>query len=69
MRDAQTMCPALPFFRLGAPQQPRETSFYVFNRIDENGCRWISYQEASEQEFFAADDELLELIALGKAAK
>jgi hypothetical protein len=65
MRDTRTMCPALPFFRLGAPQRPRETSFYVFNRVEDHRFRWISYQEASEQEFFAPDDELLGLIALG----
>ena len=69
MRDTRTMCPALPFFRLGAPQQPRETSFYVFNRVEDHSLRWISYQEANEQEFLAPDDELLELIALGKSPK
>ncbi len=59
------MCRALPFFRLGAPQQPQETSFYVFNRVENGEFRWISYQEAREQEFVAPDDELRGLIALG----
>jgi hypothetical protein len=63
---ARTMCRAVPFFRLGAPQRPQETSFYVFNRVETEGCRWISYQEAREQEFIAPDDELLALIALGR---
>lgn len=67
MNGARTMCHALPFFRLGAPQQPQERSCYVFNRIENGGCRWISYQEAREQEFVAPDDELLALIALGKS--
>ncbi len=66
MRGARAMCPALPFFRLGAPQQPQETSFYVFNRVEKSGFRWISYQEAREQDFIAPDDELLRIIALGK---
>ena len=66
MRDSNAMCQALPFFRLGVPQQPQETSFYVFNRVDNGGFRWISYQEAREQEFVDADDELLGIIALGK---
>ena len=69
MKDSRVMCRALPFLRLGAPQQPRETSFYVFNRIEEGGCRWISYQEAHEQEFVAPDEELLTLIALGKESR
>jgi hypothetical protein len=69
MNGARTMCRALPFFRLGAPQRPQETSFYVFNRVENEGCRWISYQEAREQEFVAPDDELLGLIALGKATE
>ena len=65
MTGARTMCRALPFFRLGAPKEPRETSFYVFNRVENGGFRWISYQEAREQEFVAPDEELRELIALG----
>src|SRR5262249_48383275 len=35
MNGARTMCRALPFLRLGIPQQPQETSFYVFNRVEE----------------------------------
>lgn len=66
MRDARVMCRALPFFRLGAPQEPQETSFYVFNRIENGGFRWISYQEAREQEFVAPDEELHALIGLPK---
>jgi len=68
MSGARTMCHALPFFRLGAPQQPQETSFYVFNRIENGGFRWICYQEAREQEFVAPDEELLGLIALRTGA-
>lgn len=64
--DTRTMCRAMPFFRLGVPQQPQESAFYVFNRVEKNGFRWISYQEAREQEFVAPDDELLGIIALGK---
>ena len=59
------MCRALPFFRLGLPQEPQETSFYVFNRVEDAGFRWISYQEAREQEFVAPDDELQKIISLG----
>lgn len=62
---SRTMCRALPFFRLGAPQQPQETSFYVFNRVENGGFRWISYQEAREQEFVAPDEELQGLIEIG----
>jgi hypothetical protein len=43
MNGARTMCRAVPFFRLGAPQQPQETSFYVFNRVENGSFRWISY--------------------------
>ena len=43
MTDARTMCRALPFFRLGVPQRPQETSFYVFNRVENGGFRWVSY--------------------------
>jgi hypothetical protein len=68
MSGTRTMCRAMPFFRLGAPQQPQETSFYVFNRVEKDGFRWISYQEAREQEFIAPDDELLGIIALKRSA-
>lgn len=66
MKGSRITCRALPFFRLGAPQEPQETSFYVFNRVENGGFRWISYQEAREQEFIASDDELLSLIDLPK---
>lgn len=69
MKDARTMCRVLPFLRLGAPQQPEETSCYVFNRVEDGGLRWISYQEAREQEFVAPDQELLDLISLGREAR
>ena len=65
MSGARTMCHALPFFRLGAPQQPQETSVYVFNRVVGGKFRWISYQEAREQEVFAPDDELSGIIGIG----
>jgi len=66
MNGARTMCHAVPFFRLGVPQRPQETSFYVFNRLEKKGIRWISYQEALEQQVIAPDDELLGIIALGQ---
>jgi hypothetical protein len=69
MSGARTMCPAIPFFRLGAPQRPQESSFYVFNRVEKGSFRWISYQETLEQEFVAPDDELLSIVALGRVAK
>jgi hypothetical protein len=69
VNGARTMCGAVPFFRLGAPQRPQETSFYVFNRVENGGLRWISYQETHEQEIVAPDDELQSIIALGKGAK
>ena len=58
LAGARTMCRTLPFLRLGIPQQPQETSVYVYNRVESGGCRWISYQEAREQEYIAPDDEL-----------
>ncbi|KDM67350.1 restriction endonuclease subunit S [Acidiphilium sp. JA12-A1] len=67
--NGRTMCRALPLFRLGAPQQPQESSFYVFNRVENGGFRWICYQEAREQEFVAPDEELRGIIALGKGAE
>jgi hypothetical protein len=68
MEDARTTCRALPFFRLGVSQEPQETSFYVFNRVEKSGLRWISYQEAREQEIIAPDDELAGLISLGRGS-
>jgi hypothetical protein len=69
MAGARTMCGAIPFFRLGAPQRPQETSCYVFNRIENGVLRWISYQETRDQEVIGPDDELQSIIALGKSAK
>jgi hypothetical protein len=64
MDGARTMCHALPFFRLGAPQAPLETSFYVFNRVENGNLRWVCYQEAREQEIIASDEELSDIISL-----
>ncbi len=64
MQESRSMCPALPFFRLGAPQEPQETSFYVFNRVEGDGFRWISYQETRQQDFVAPDEELLNIISV-----
>lgn len=64
MKSTGSICSAIPFFRLGVPREPQETSFYVFNRVENGGFRWISYQEARQQEFVAGDDELRDLINL-----
>ena len=64
MSGARTMCRALPFFRRGAAQRPRDTSFYVFNRVENGSIRWVSYQETQGQELFAGDDELFGIINL-----
>ena len=69
MDGSRTMCRALPFLRLGPPQKPQDTSFYVFNRIENGSVRWVSYQEAGEQEVIATDEELLELIGRGREAE
>ena len=60
--EYHNVCRMMPFMRLGRPQEPQETSFYVYNRVEERGFRWISYQEAREQEIVARDEELAALI-------
>lgn len=59
---SKTMCQSLPFFRMGTPQEPQETSCYVLNRAEDDGFRWISYQEARQQDFVAQDSDLDEII-------
>ena len=66
MKGAGVMCQASPFFRLGPPQEPQENCFYVYNRVESDGFRWVAYQEASQQEFVAYDAKLKDLIALLK---
>jgi hypothetical protein len=56
------MCRAVPFFRLGNPHKPGEISFYVFNRVENDTTRWVSYQEAQEQELFDRDEAVLDII-------
>jgi hypothetical protein len=58
---------ALPFLRLGFPQRTSESSLYVFNRVEKSGFRWVTYQEAHEQEIFEPDQELASLLALKSA--
>jgi hypothetical protein len=38
----------------------------VFNRVEVGQFRWLSYQEAQEQEIFAPEEELQALISMGK---
>ncbi len=68
MTGSTSMCRALPFFRMGAPQRPQETSIYVFNRLEKGGMRWISFQEAREQEVIEVDDELMGIISLRRGS-
>jgi len=51
---------------VGAPQKHRETSLYVFNRVQNGGIRRVSYQKTQEQEFLAADNEFFAIINLGR---
>ncbi len=66
MSESRAMCQALPFLRMGASQEPQENSIYAFNRSERGIIRWVSYQEAREQEIFAADEELSKIIELRK---
>ena len=50
------------------PKVREPPGFYVFNRVEKGGLRWISYQEAREQEIFAPDEELAGLISLGRGS-
>ncbi len=52
----------VPFFRLGAPKDPAESTVYVYNRVETGGLRWVSYQEARDQDILLADDGLDGLI-------
>ena len=64
MKNSPVMCRSLPFFRLGVPQDPEDSSFYVFNRVENGEFRWISYHKAREQEYFSPEEELGSLIDL-----
>ncbi len=63
---SRRMCPAIPFMRIGAPQRPHENTCYVYNRSEPGGVRWVSYQEAGEQEFTAPDDEMQAILDIGR---
>jgi hypothetical protein len=66
MSDSRAMCQALPFLRMGASQEPQENSIYAFNRLEKGKIRWVSYQEAREQEIFVSDEELSKILELRK---
>lgn len=57
LNDSRRTCPVLPFFQFGAPTHPEETCVYVFNRIEQNRIRWISYQEARKPEYRTRDHQ------------
>jgi hypothetical protein len=62
LEGARAMCTAVPFFRLGAPQDPEEKTVYVYNRVEGKSFRWVSYQEARDQEIIVPDEELGALV-------
>ena len=51
------------FFCLGNPHKSGETSFYVFNRVENDTIRWVFYQEAQEQELFDRHEAVLDIIS------
>jgi hypothetical protein len=62
LEGTRAMCTAVPFFRLGAPQDPEEKTVYVYNRVEGKSFRWVSYQEARDQEIIVPDEELGALV-------
>jgi hypothetical protein len=60
--------PSTAIFPSRCSADPQETSFYVFNRVENGGIRWVSYQGTQEQEFDDPDDELFDIINLGPSS-
>lgn len=63
-KGSRIMCHTVPFLRMGHPQDVTEPTVYVFNRVVDGGYRWVSYQEAREQEATLADSEIAHLLSL-----
>ena len=64
-RDVPGVCAA----NVEPPLVQKSCVAQLVDRVENGGFRWISYQEAREQEFIAPDDELLGIIGLGRNVK
>jgi hypothetical protein len=63
MQDIGVLVPCFPTVRLSTAAIPSEKCAYIFNRYENGQFRWISYQEAQQQEIFDDDATLRALIA------
>jgi hypothetical protein len=63
MQDIGVLVPCFPTVRLSTAAIPSEKCAYIFNRYENGQFRWISYQEAQQQEIFDDDASLRALIA------
>ena len=53
----------LPFFKLKSIPEVEKKSCYFYNRIDENGIRWISYHYKDLSEKQDEDPDLRKVLA------
>ena len=62
MQDIGVLVQCFPTIRLSTAAIPSEKCAYIFNRYENGQFRWISYQEAQQQEIFDDDVGLRALI-------
>ena len=53
---------AIPFFRLDASEADEKHTVYVYNKLDAEGLRWITYDRAVEQFIHRNKPRLIKLM-------
>lgn len=64
MVGSEAVCEAIPFVKLGSPKIDQDTAVYIYNSVNDEGMKWISFDHTQQQEIIENVPDLQRLFAL-----
>ena len=64
MVGSEAICEAIPFVKLGSPKIEQDTAVYVYNSVNDEGMKWISFDHTQQQEIIENVPDLQRLFGL-----
>jgi len=64
MVGSEAVCEAIPFVKLGSPKIDQDTAVYVYNSVNDEGMKWISFDHTQQQEIIENVPDLQRLFGL-----
>jgi len=64
MKGSEEICEAIPFIKLGSPQIEENNAVYVYNSLNEEGMKWISFDKTQKQEIIENEIAIQALLDL-----